>query len=307
MDVVNAEFFLAEGFLCSLRKGGVPLVLQLHAWAEGWLEAGNYLESFQRKLAGHVENFTARRADRIIATSRFVRRWLVEKVHIPQERVWIIHEPIDTARYRPVKSSMRERLHLPRDVPLVLFVSALEPRKGPYVFAQAIPLVLRQVPEAKFVVAGRDTNMAPGRGSMKACMQGLADKGGFAEKLTFTDPADDIVQAYSACDILVSAGLLEAAGMPPIEAMACNRPVVATATGIAAELDGVSPAIAIVPLADPQALAQAIVQLLSLSKGERERLAAGHRRIVEERFSFERAVNETLAVYEGAIAERHQQ
>ena len=143
---------------------------------------------------------------------------------------------------------------------------------------------------------------------MKAFMQGLVEKEGFAGNPMFVGPlsADDVIQAYSACDVFVYAGLLEAGGKPPIEAMACNRPIVATATGIAAELHGISPTIAVVAPGDPAALAQGIVRLLSLPKEEREQQASNHRRIVEERFSFERAVEQTLDVYEEAIAGRRQ-
>jgi 1,4-alpha-glucan branching enzyme len=308
IDLVNAEFFLAEGLLYSLRKGKAPLVLQVHAWAEGWLEANSHLRAAERRVTSYLEKLTARRADRIIATSRSTWEWLVERIHTPRGKVAIVHEPIDISIYRPVKSSMRERLYLSSDVPLVLFASALELRKGPHILAQAIPLVLRQVPEARFVVAGRDINVSPEGGSMKGFMQGLVERDGFDKNLMFLGPlsADDMVQAYSVCDVFVYPGLLEAGGKPPIEAMACNRPIVATATGIAAELDGVSPAILVVPPGDPQALAEAIASLLSLSKEQRESMSAGHRRIVQDRFSCDKVVEETLAVYEQAIAGRRQ-
>ena len=97
--------------------------------------------------------------------------------------------------------------------------------------------------------------------------------------------------------------LSETFGWPVIEAMACCRPIVATATGIATELKGMSHVLMIVPLGKPEPLAQAINRLLSMPKEEREHLAANHRQIVEKLFSFRRMVDSILSVYQEAIVE----
>jgi glycosyltransferase involved in cell wall biosynthesis len=142
--------------------------------------------------------------------------------------------------------------------------------------------------------------MAPGGKSMKEHLQTLAEKQGFSEKLIFAGVAshDDVVEAYSSCDLFVYPGLLEAGGLPPLEAMACNCPVVATATGISAELGEISPAFSVVKPGDPEALAEGILHLLSIPKEQRKEQSSQHRQIVEEKFNFEHMVDQILAFYE---------
>jgi glycosyltransferase involved in cell wall biosynthesis len=301
LDIVNAEYFLGEGLLYSLTKRKAPLVLQAHAWADGWLETSGPLGAGQRKLASYLERLAASRADKIIATSNATCQWLVEKAHLSKEKVTVIREFIDTAQYRPVRSTLKKRLGIPENARMVLFVAGMEPRKGPLILAQAIPFVASQIPESRFVFIGRDTNLAPGGGSMKGFMLRLAEANGFKEKLIFAGmvSSENVVEAYSVCDVFVYPGLLEAGGLPPLEAMACNCPVIATATGISAELKNVSPAFLVVEPGDPKALARAIVQLLSMPGDVLRESSAGHRKIVEERFNFERMVDEILAVYQG--------
>jgi glycosyltransferase involved in cell wall biosynthesis len=307
IDVVNADFFLAEGLLYGLTKSKAPLVLQAHAWAEGWTEpfAGGLLGFGERKIASILERVAAKRADRIIATSNFTRQWLIDKAGVPEGKISVIYEFIDTTHYRPVKSTIRQRLGIGENDPMVLFVAGLEPRKGPLILAKAIPLVTNQMPNCRFVIIGRDTNKAPGGRSMKAYLQALSESRGFSGNLILAGmvSSDDVVEAYSSCDVFVYPGLMEAGGLPPLEAMACNCPVVATGTGVAAELRGISPAFLVVTPGDVEDLAEAIIQLLSMPKQRRIELSFSHRQIVEQRFCFDRMVDAILAVYESAIAE----
>jgi len=304
IDVVNAEFFLAEGFLHALTKGEIPLVLHAHAWAEGWIENSTLLGRCERHFASSAEKYTAHRADRIIATSKSTKQWLVEKAGLRKDKVTVIYEFIDTELYRPVKSTFRARVGVPEGFPMVLFVGKLTPRKGPTVFARSIPYILRKKPDTRFVVIGRDTDMSPNGTSMKAYIESLARVRSTMNNIIFTGmvPRLDVIEAYSACDVFVYPGLLEAGGLASLEAMACNCPIVATSTGLAAELTGISPAFRVVTPGNEQELAEAILQLLQIPRDELKRQAGVHRKIVEERFATERMVTEILSSYEEVIS-----
>ena len=304
IDVVNAEFFLAEGLLYSLSKRDTPLVLQTHAWSEGWLDSTSVLGSAERRMSAYLEKVAARRADKVIATSKATYQWLLDKVGLPESHIRIVYEFVDTATYKPAKSDLRVRLGIPDDFRLVLFVASLEPRKGPKILADAIPQVLTQVPKTKFLFVGRDIDLAPGRTSMKSYIEQVAEKGKFKNNIIFTGvlPISDVVEAYSACDLFVYPGLIEAGGLPPLEAMACDCPVIATATGTSDELAGVSPAFQVVPPGDSKALAKKIIELLSMQPQTLRQLAAKHRAIVEDRFNFDKMVNLLLSVYEEVMS-----
>lgn len=309
IEIVDTQVTFAEGFFPSLRKQ-VPLVLQTHSWSDMFLRTKSYdspLELLSLKVSAYLENISLRRADRIIANSHQSWCYVIEQ-GIPRERVILIPLTKVTLRdFRFLPSDIRARLGIPRDAALILYVGWLQARKGLHILAQALPQVLARCSGAFFVFLGRDTLSAPGGGSFKQFLLSCALKSGASMNVKIIEdflPDEDLVRLYSACDVFVLPSLSESFGAPVIEAMACGRAVIATATGIAPELEGASPVFLVVPPGDPGALAQAIVKVLSIPREEREALAAGHRQIVEERFSFERMVDEILRVYAEVIAER---
>jgi glycogen(starch) synthase len=307
VDIVDAPLFWGEPLLFALFAGSAPLVVQCHAWSQMLLETRSYQGGVERglmHLTSTLERITARRASRVVANSRLSYQWLTGR-GVSSSKVRLIYEGIDTRFYQPVASSVRSRLHLSDDVPLCLFIGRLQARKGVHILGDAIPSVLRTFPGTRFILVGADTGTAPDGGSFVHYLTRQAQDGGFAENLTLFDflPEEQILELYSACDTFVFPSLFETFGKPVLEAMACGRPVVATDTGIAAELKGLSPMVEVAAPGDPETLAQAIIRILSVPKEEREHLAASHRQIVEERFSFERMVDGILAVYEEAIAQ----
>jgi glycosyltransferase involved in cell wall biosynthesis len=114
----------------------------------------------------------------------------------------------------------------------------------------------------------------------------------------------ELVKLYSACDLFVLPSLEESFGLVTIEAMACGRPVVVSATGIAPELglDGTNGVV--VPVGDGKALADAIVKMLLMSPQQKFEVSRRNRSIVEERFSLERFGENMLAVYRGVLSDR---
>jgi glycosyltransferase involved in cell wall biosynthesis len=107
----------------------------------------------------------------------------------------------------------------------------------------------------------------------------------------------DIEAVTQALDVAVMPSLREAQGLALLEAMAARRPVVASAVGGIPETvrDGANGLL--VPPADPQALATAIVRLARDAR-LRDRLAASGRRRVEDRFSMAASVRQVEAIYE---------
>ncbi len=309
IDIVDAPLFLGEPFLFALLKGSVPLVTQCLAWTEMLLETKSYhgfLEHGLLKLTALLEKATARRADRLIANSRHTYDWLARHTGVSARKFCLVPHGIDTDLFCPKNSGIPKNVELPTEGPRCLFVGRLQARKGLHILVEAIPIILQSLPTAKFVIVGRDTDTAPGGGSLIAYMKEKAHRGGFAHGLIINETFlsdQEIAQLYFACDVFVFPTLSETFGLPVLEAMACERPVVTTATGIAAELPAINEALQIVPAGDVAALAMAVTRVLRLTKARREELARQLRSMVLERFTIHEMFDRILAVYEEVLEE----
>jgi glycosyltransferase involved in cell wall biosynthesis len=309
IEIVDAPVTFGEGFMYSLRKH-TPLILQTFAFSDMFVRTKSYSgisELFSFKISSCMEDMSLKLADRVVANSPQTYGYLLNEIKIPAQRINLIWESrIDLGRFHFTSSDARTRLEVPVDEPLILYVGWLQARKGVHILCEAIPSVLSHFPGAVFVLLGRDTKSAPGGGSFKQYILEHARRQGFLRHIKIIDefiPENELIELYSACDLFVLPSLSETFGWPVIEAMACNRPVVATTTGVAPEFANVSQALKVVPPGNAKALVQAIIKILSMSREERGTSASSHRRIVEERFSLPKMVQSYISVYEEVIAE----
>jgi glycosyltransferase involved in cell wall biosynthesis len=310
IDVIDAPITFGEAFFVSLQDK-IPVVLQTFAFSGMFLETrshGGVAERASLRVSALLEDISLRRAERIIANSPHTYRYLLERKRIRPDRISLIWESrIDLKEFNFVPSDIRSRRGIGAGVPLILNVGWLQPRKGLHVLVEALQRIGIRFPEALVVLVGRDTPTAPGGGSFRAYLSAHARRFGVVEKMMFIDeylPRQELVRLYSASDVFVMPSLSETFGWPVIEAMACCRPVVATSTGIAPDLGVSLPTFALIRRDDAVGLADAIVQILDMPRDVRETQARLHRHFVEERFSFERMVDQILEVYDEAAKSR---
>ena len=174
-------------------------------------------------------------------------------------------------------------------------VARLEPEKGQRHLIDAMPAILRAVPETWLAVVGE--------GSEADALQARAASLGpeVAARIVFTGRRDDVSALTADLTLAVLPSLREAQGISLIEAMARGVPVVASAVGGIPEVvtDGVDGRL--VPPGDPAALADAIVELLR-DPALRHRLGEAGRRTVADRFSIDAQVRAIQAVYDEELA-----
>lgn len=311
VEVVDGPYGRTDVALCSLRKR-VPLVVEVHGSVHRSVidtdSCGGRFGRAKTRLLASLVDFGARRADRVIAISPEALDEMVNVVGVNPENVSLVYHVRDLDKYKPTPSNFRERAGIASDMHMVLFVGRLERRKGVHVLCDAIGEVIKAgCDNAKFVFVGRDSNTAPRGGSFREFVLGQAESHGWADRLLLIDflPDSELVEAYSACDVLVAPSLHEIANSVPLEAMACGKPVVATRTGIVPELalDGTN-GVAVAP-GDSRELAGAIVQVLLYQDEHRDIVARRNREIVEARISVDRWVDQMLAVYRSAIGQFH--
>jgi glycosyltransferase involved in cell wall biosynthesis len=303
IEIVEAPDWSAEGFLYSLHKQ-TPLVVTAIGSTDDPIQTKTY-SGIAHLVAlmglSRLCNLTIRRADRVVAISEDCYQAALRRYPVRQERLVKVPMGIDSAKFRYVESDIKqEKLGLPNSFSVVLFVGRLEARNGIHVLCEAIPQVTARLPNTRFVFVGRDTNTAPTGGSFRQYVTNrVGDSAQFIEFL----PDDELVRLYSACDVYVYPALCATFGLTPVEAMACGKPVVATAVGVAPELEPhASGGLTVVPVQEPKELAEALIRYLASDQVDRDRIAESNRKLMESRFSISAWVDRVCDVYAELLA-----
>ncbi|MGL4743596.1 MAG: glycogen synthase [Dermatophilaceae bacterium] len=229
-DLVHSHTWYANmaGHVGALL-GGIPHVLTAHSlepmrpWKAEQLGGGYRLSSW-------VERTAYEAADAVVAVSAGMRADILRAYPaVDPERVSVVHNGIDTERWRRSPDPDVVRRHgVDPDRPAVVFVGRITRQKGlPYLLRAAAHLP----PEVQLVLfAG-----APDTPEILAEVEYLigelrAARDGVVWTTTML-PRDDVVAVLSAATVFVCPSVYEPLGIVNLEAMACELPVVATATG----------------------------------------------------------------------------
>jgi glycosyltransferase involved in cell wall biosynthesis len=232
------------------------------------------------------------KVDRFIAASGAIRAMLLEDGIAP-ERVVIIHEGIDVERVTAAEPvNVREEFWFPPHSLIVGNIAALVPHKGQRFLVEAAALVVREMPEARFLLLGE--------GELRETLEGQIRHLHLAKHVVLTGFRADVLRVLKGLDLFVMSSVSEGLGTSLLDAMAAGRPIVATRAGGIPEVVAHGETGLLVAPRDAEALAGAILELLR-DPARRQRFAAAGLARVRERFSVDRMVDETLAVY-GALA-----
>jgi len=244
------------------------------------------------------------RADRIIAVSAFVARYLESTYGAPAERIRVVPRGVDLDRFAPEAvgadrlAALSAAWRLPEGARTVLVPARVTPGKGHLVLLDALARLGR--PEVVALLVGD----AQGRRRYAARIEARTAALGLAGRIRLTGHCDDLPAALKLADVVCLPTLRpEGFGRVFVEAARMGRPMVATAVGGAADLveDGATGRL--VPPGDAGALAVALAAMLDLDDGARARLAdAAAARAAP--YTRARMTADTLAVYEEVLGRR---
>jgi len=246
-----------------------------------------------RRVDFHLRNsamsrWKYRQVDCFICASEAIRVMLVGD-GIPNERTVTVHEGIDLERVEAAPpANLHEELFLPHGAPIVGNVAALVPHKGQRHFIEAAALVIRQVPDARFVIAGE--------GELRPSLERQIKEHRLEKHVLLAGFRPDVLSLHKAFDIFVMSSITEGLGTSLLDAMAAAKPIVASSTGGIPEVVVDQETGFLVPPRDHEAMATAIVRLLKDAELRRRMGDAGLAR-ARLRFSAERMVRETAKVY----------
>ena len=173
-------------------------------------------------------------ADRVVANSRFTAG-LVAQAGVDPRRIHVIHPGCDAEHFRPRPADPVLRQRLLGSLAggrVVLTVGNLVERKGHDMVIQALPEVIRRIPDATYLVTGD--------GPYRDSLDRLARAVGVRDRVVFAGRIDaaDLPAVYALSDVFVMPSRVRPAecdvegfGLVFLEANACSRPVIGGRTG----------------------------------------------------------------------------
>jgi spore coat protein SA len=270
------------------KRPGQRIVLHMH---NDHLTLRVFRNVYRRALA---------KADLVLFVSEFIRRQASVVFPEHAQRFRTVLNATDAAAFAPdpgnAPPAAPQLSTLRSGGPLLLYVGRLARVKGVHVLIAAFAKVRARFPQARLVIAGSSFFSGAVRTSYETELAQLA--AGMGEAVVFTGylPHAKLKVLYRTCDIVVVPSIWpEPFGLVALEAMASGTCVVASAVGGLPEVIENRCTGVLVPAQDPQALSEAIAEILAdpVLKGSLERAAAER---VARKFTWERLITEVEAL-----------
>lgn len=242
-----------------------------------------------------AERALAARAGRVIAITEALRRFNIEKVGLPAAKLVTVHYGLDAPPAAWAPAPDLAALGVPAGARLLASVSRLDRQKGLDTAVHALAALRRGPhPGAVLVVLGE--------GPQRAELEALARELGVAEALLLPGRVGDVAAVLRAAEVVVHPARWEGFGLALLEAMHCERPIVASRVSSIPEIVADGETGLLVPPGDAPALTAAVAELLDDPARARGMGEAGAAR-ARTAFSVARMAERTLEAY-GAVLGR---
>jgi glycogen(starch) synthase len=299
-DVVDTPELLAEGVWPAITKAA-PLAVRLYTPHSKFIaeRLHNVRPSLDHQVVAAFERVAMLQADVLTSPSEDLADFVSLDLNYPREKIRLIRNPIDATVFKPEGPTA----FMPEGRLTVLFVGRLEERKGIHYLIDAIPSIVAEFKNVRFVILGDDTKTAEGHRSVLAELKEKVRKNQLEQHIEWVQrvPLETLPSYYRSADICVVPSVYDNSPYTCLEAMACGRAVVGTSAGGTREyiINGESGII--VPPRDSEALSQSILQLLK-NPDMRKQLATAARERVLTHFQRKEIARQTVELYNEAIA-----
>lgn len=311
VDIVHTHTWYVSmaGFLAK-KLYKIPFVLTTHsleplrAWKAEQLGSGYEMSSWMERTA-------ILDADAVIAVSNGTKADILRVYPVPPERVQVIYNGIALDEYRKTSDSTALKTYgIDPGSPYVLFVGRITRQKGVTHLVDAIPYL---PPHTQVVLCAGAPDTPEIATEMRQKVDSANKSGARVIWIEKMMPKPEVIQLYSHARVFCCPSVYEPFGIINLEAMACNAPVVGSATGGIKEVVVDGETGYLVPFdqdpttgfpADPQKFARDLGKKLSDLLGDPEkckRFGEAGRKRVEEKFSWTAIADQTLQLYRKLI------
>ncbi len=232
-----------------------------------------------------MEGWAFSKGDQIVAVCDWVRKTLLELYKLPEERVSVVHNGIDTDHFHPIRGARGRVVHLLGEEnlerPLILFMARIMGAKDPATIAQTIPLVLKSHPDAFFIFRGEGITL---HNYLRSLLQKVAPPDSY--KFIGYVSSSEVPALYSSASIYALPSIHEPFAYTLLEALSCGVPAIASAVGGVPEIITNGRNGLLVEPRRPAQLAEAISKLLDDEKLA-HRLGRSARDVMERSFNLD--------------------
>ncbi len=252
----------------------------------------DYYSRSRAKLYERRLRARAREADHVITVSNFSRRDIIDWCGISENRISVVYDGV-SEKFRQVTDEDElaragARYGLPPR--FVLALGSTEPRKNIRAAIEAYAILKQARPEVRLAVTGIDyCRLPPGKAFAGLDLEGVIFTGYVND--------GDMPAVYNLAEAFLFPSLYEGFGLPPLEAMACGTPVVASDMASIPEVTG--DAAVLVDPCGAADMAAALEMVLGSASLRQELAIKGLARAKE--FSWERTAAETRKIYEKVV------
>ncbi|MGH7596492.1 MAG: glycosyltransferase family 4 protein [bacterium] len=288
IDLLHLHGYSAANFgRLAARRAGIPNVM--HEWA--------VLKTLPHQFV--MDRMLCNKTGIAVGVSESVREFLIRGRSVPLNKTRVVWNGVNLNNFKTAEPAkvrvFREKFGITAEQKVIGTVTRLREEKGNRYFIEAAPQVLKEFPQARFVIVGD--------GQLREELEALAKKLNLEGKLYFAGFVSEVAVALAAMDIYVMASLTEGFPFALAEAMAAGKTVAVTNVGGMKEMVQHEENGLLVPPADGSAMSIALVRLLKnptlcqhFGHAARERSQA---------FSVERNVQALEKIYAEMLANRN--
>jgi len=286
---IHSDYHTLPMVIPAAERVGIPPLWTCMGW---WFHPKPWQRGFFRRSKATFAHSQAIK-DGFLGTPPFM----------PPERIEVLYPGVDTERFHPGGDGLKVRFEAGIDAsaPVVALVARFQDVKGHDIFQAMARQVALQIPDARFLVAGENTQSSADNAYKTHILETAQTDALLRSRLKYLGFRTDVERVLAAADVVVCSSHFEGYGMAIVEAMACGKPVVSTDRGGPAETILHGETGFLVPWGNAAGLALHVIDLLH-DADLRARMGAAGRARAERYFSAQATAKRFTQVVDKLLA-----